>query len=66
MGWNETDQEEYEITEADKKMFQDLYSKQVTVVSVIYVMRDIAFKYVTVFSVSEGNLEYSCHLVYKL
>lgn len=28
MGWNETDQEEYEITEADKKMFQDLYSKQ--------------------------------------
>ena len=29
MGWNETDQEEYEITEADKKMFQDLYSKQV-------------------------------------
>ncbi|XP_063404258.1 vasculin-like protein 1 isoform X1 [Mytilus trossulus] len=26
MGWNETDQEDYEITEADKKMFQDLYS----------------------------------------
>ncbi|KAJ8305738.1 hypothetical protein KUTeg_016283 [Tegillarca granosa] len=29
MGWNELDEEEYEITEDDKKKFQDLCSKQV-------------------------------------
>lgn len=45
MGWNETDQEDYEITEADKKMFQDLYSKQVFYINDYYLTNNIVLKY---------------------
>lgn len=45
MGWNETDQEDYEITEADKKMFQDLYSKQVFYINDYYFTNNIVLKY---------------------